>query len=66
MITIELSYQSTNANNGMIDMLGRLISDFDSNFIIGFALMPICSSKPLDIRNSFDIPNDDVIQECTP
>jgi hypothetical protein len=66
MITIELSYQSTDANNGMIDVLGKFIPNFDSNFIIGFALMTISRSKSLNIRNRFNIPNDDVIQECAP
>src|SRR5215831_8544181 len=63
MITIKFSNQSTDANNGMIDVLGELISNFESHFIIGFAVMPVCSSKSLDIRNSLDIPHYDVIQE---
>jgi hypothetical protein len=53
MITIELSYQNTDANNGMIDVFGKLISDFDSNFIFRFDFMLVCSSKSLDIWNRF-------------
>jgi hypothetical protein len=53
MITIELIYQNTDANNGMIDVIGKLISDFDSNFIFRFDFMLVCSSKSLDIWNRF-------------
>jgi hypothetical protein len=54
------SDQSTDANDGMINVLGKLVSHCLADFIIRFAVMPIGSRKTSQVRDRFYILNDDV------
>src|SRR5271166_5025024 len=54
------SDQSTDANDGMINVLGKLVSHCLADFIIRFAVMPIDSRKTSEVRHCLDIPHNDV------
>jgi hypothetical protein len=52
--------QRTNADDRVIDMLRELVTEFGSNLIIALASVTIRSSETFQVRDGFDIPNDEL------
>jgi hypothetical protein len=56
------SDQSTDANDGMINVLRKFISHRLANFGIGFAVVTIGSGKTSQVRDCFNVPNDEMVR----
>jgi hypothetical protein len=54
-----MSNQSTNANDRVINMLGKLVAHLGANFVIALTVMTVGSGEALDVGDGFDVPNDD-------
>jgi hypothetical protein len=52
--------QRPDTNNRVVNVLGKLIAQFGPDFIIAFANMTIRSGKAFEIRNGFDVPNNNI------
>ena len=55
-----MSNQGTNANDRVINMLGKLVAHRGADFVIALAVVPVGSGEAVEMRNGFDIPNDHV------
>ena len=55
--------QGTNADDRVIDVLGKLVAQFGTDLIIAFAQMAIRSGEAFQVRDGFDIPNDDAVHD---
>jgi hypothetical protein len=53
--------QGANADNRVIDVLGKYVAHRGANFVIALAVMTIGGREALDVGNCFDIPNDDAV-----
>jgi hypothetical protein len=60
MRILTASDQSTDADDGMINLLGKLISHCLADFIIRFAVVTVGSRKTPKVRHRLNIPHDDV------
>ena len=60
-----MSNQGTNANDRVINMLGKLVAHRGADFVIALAVVPVGCGEALEIRNGFDIPNDHVAHGST-
>ena len=59
---ITASNQSTDANNGMENMLWKFISHCLANLVVGLAVVTIGSGKSLEVWDRFKIPDDDMVR----
>ena len=57
-----MSYQSADTKDRVIDVLWKLLTHRGANVVIALAVMTIGGSEALEIRNGFDVPDDDA---CT-
>jgi hypothetical protein len=55
-----MSDQSANTDDRMVDVLGELVAQFGSNFVISLADVAVGSSEAFQVRDGLDIPNDEV------
>jgi len=58
-IFVMVCYQSADADDRVVDVLGELVSHRGSNFVIAAAVMTIGSGEALEIGDRFDVPNDE-------
>jgi hypothetical protein len=58
-----LGHQGTDTDNRVVDVLRKLVAEFGSDFIIVRPPMTIRSGEAFQVRDSFNIPNDDVSHE---
>jgi hypothetical protein len=52
--------QGADAHDRVVDVLGKIFAHRGTDFVIGFADVPVGGGKALEIRRSFEVPNDDV------
>jgi len=48
----------SSTNDRMVDVLGKLLAQLRSDFIIGLAAVPIGGCEALQVRYGFDVPYD--------
>src|SRR5262249_49787577 len=53
--------QCPDTDDRVIDVLGEPVAQFGSNLIIGLADMAVGGGETLQVRDSLDVPNDDVV-----
>ena len=49
--------QSPNANNRVVDVLGKFIPQRLSDFVFGLAVLTIGGSEALEVRDGFEVPD---------
>jgi hypothetical protein len=49
--------QTADANNGVVDMLGKLVAHSDTDIVVAVAVMAIGPGESFEVRNRFDVPN---------
>src|SRR6266571_1711839 len=57
--TFLMSNQGTNADDGVINVLGKFVAHRGANFVIAPTAKVIGGGEPLDVGDRFDIPDDD-------
>jgi hypothetical protein len=62
MPVIAVGYQSTNTNNGVVDVLGKFISHCLANLMVGLAVVSIGGGKAPEVRDRFNVPNDEMVR----
>ena len=53
--------QGADANNRVVDVLGKLVAHRLADFVIGFANKVISSGKAPKIGHGFEVPDDDMV-----
>src|ERR1700738_1980129 len=62
MPVIAVGHQSTDTNNGVVDVLGEFISHCLANLMVGLAVVSIGGGKASEVRDRFDVPNDEMVR----
>ena len=62
MPVIAVGDQSTDTNNGVVDVLREFISHCLANLMLGLAVMPIGGGKASEVRDRFNVPNDEMVR----
>jgi hypothetical protein len=62
MPVIAVGHQSTDANNGVVDVLGEFISHCLANLMVGLAVVSIGGGKASQVRDRFNVPNDEMVR----
>lgn len=50
--------ERTDTNDRMVDVLRKLLAEFPSDFVIGFAVVTVGSGEPFQVGCRLDVPND--------
>jgi hypothetical protein len=62
MPVIAVGHQSTDTNNGVVDVLGEFISHCLANLMVGLAVVSIGGGKASEVRDRFNVPNDEMVR----
>ena len=62
MTTVAVGHQSTDTNNGVVDVLGEFISHCLANLMVGLAVVSIGGGKASEVRDRFNVPNDEMVR----
>ena len=52
--------QRANADDRVVDMLGKLVANGGADFVVALAVKSIGSSEPTKIGDRFEVPHEDV------
>ena len=62
MTTVAVGDQSTDANNGVVDVIWEFISHCLANLMVGLAVVSIGGGKASEVRDRFNVPNDEMVR----
>ena len=65
MAAVAVGDQSTDANNGMVNVLGEFISQCLANLMVGLAVVSIGGGKASEIWDRFNVPNDEMVRHLS-
>src|SRR5262249_36461423 len=60
MIVFAMCDQCADADNRVVQVLGELVTDCRADFFVGLTVMTVCSSKSFYVRNSLQIPDENM------
>lgn len=66
MARFPMSSQGADADDRVINVLGKLVAHRGADFVIALANMTTGSGEALDVRDRFDVPNNDAAHAVHP
>jgi hypothetical protein len=56
-VTVLMDDQSPNADNRVVDVLGELVAQRLSDFVLGLAVVSMSGGITLEVRDGFEVPD---------